>query len=116
MLFLAAALPLLFWDAGPSAAPALRDAHVERIAVPAAQADAWKGVAGISVQPASTDGLIKLAVPLVEYRPDQATASRAPWIQSNGWQLLRRPTGRFYYDAPGQAAGLAAAEAFSYGA
>lgn len=116
MLFLAAALPLLFWDAGPSAAGALRDAHIERIAVPAAQAEAWKGVAGISVQPASTGGLVKLAVPSVEYRPDQATASRAPWIQSNGWQLLRRPTGRFYYDAPGPAAGLAAAEAFAYGA
>lgn len=116
MLLLAAALPLLFWDAGPSTAAALRDAHIERIAVPAAQAEAWRSMAGISVQAASTAGLIKLAAPSVEYRPDQATASRAPWIQSNGWQLLRTPSSRFYYDAPGRAAGLAAAEAFAYGA
>jgi hypothetical protein len=115
MLFVAAALPLLFWDAGPSTAPALRDAHIERIAVPSAQASAWKGVAGISVQPADVDHLRKLVVPSVEYRPDQASASRAPWIQSNGWELVRSHASHFYYDAPGKAAGLAAAEAFSYG-
>ena len=116
MLLVAAALPLLFWDAGPSTAPALRDAHIERIAVPAAQESAWKGVAGIAVQAADIDRLRKLAVPSVEYRPDQASASRAPWIQSNGWEFVRAPGAHFYYDAPGKAAGLAAAEAFSYGA
>jgi hypothetical protein len=47
---------------------------------------------------------------------DQASASRSPWVDSNGWKFLRNPQGHFYYDAPGKPAALAAAEAYSYAA
>jgi hypothetical protein len=113
MLLLAAALPLLFWDGGPSTAPALHQAGIERVAVPAFEAGSWNGMA---VQPVDLKSLAKLTTPAVEYRPNEATASRAPWIDSNGSVLLRRPDGHYYYDAPGPAAALAAAEAYSYGA
>jgi hypothetical protein len=36
-------------------------------------------------------------------------------VIANGWQFLRQPDAQFYYDVPGPAAALAAAEAFSYG-
>ncbi len=116
MLLLAAALPLLFWDAGPSAAGALHDAHIERIAVPAAQAEAWKGVAGMSVQRASSDleGAIKLLVPSANNRVQEASASTAPWVVSNGWRFVRDPKGRFYYEVTGKQSAVAAAEAFAY--
>jgi hypothetical protein len=114
MLFLAAALPVLFWNGGPDTAPALRQAGIERIAVPAAQAAGWG--AGITVEPFDPAKAVKLATPSVEYRPNQATASRSPWLDANGWALLRGPSARYYYDAPGPAAALAAAEVFFYGA
>jgi hypothetical protein len=114
MLLLAAALPMLFWDGGPATAPTLRQAGIERIAVPAAQVAGWG--AGISVEAFDPSKAVKLAAPSVEYRANQATASRSPWLDANGWALIRRPAGRYYYDAPGPAAALAAAEAFSYGA
>jgi hypothetical protein len=114
MLLLAAALPVLFWSGGPETAPALREAGIERIAVPAAQAAGWG--AGLSVEVFDPAKAVKLATPAVEYRPNEATASRSPWLDANGWALLRKPAARYYYDAPGPAAALAAAEAFSYGA
>jgi hypothetical protein len=111
-----AALPVLFWSGAPDTAPALRDAGITHIAVPAAQAESWKGVAGVTVETADPLMSVKLQAPTVEYRADQASASRAPWLDSNGWQFLRQPQGRFYYDVKGAGAALAAAEAFSYGA
>src|ERR1051326_4292249 len=115
MLFWAAALPVLFWSAGPDTAPALRDAGITHIAVPAARAESWKAVAGLTVEIADSKTAVKLLSPGVQYRIDRASASRAPWLDSNGWQFLRQPEGRFYYDVKGAAAALAAAEAFSYG-
>jgi hypothetical protein len=53
--------------------------------------------------------------PRVNYRFDQASASRAPWLDSNGWRFLRQPQGRFYYETTGPQAALAAAEAFAWG-
>jgi hypothetical protein len=65
---------------------------------------------------AEANGAVKLAVPQVQYKINEASASRSPWIDANGWQILRKPAARFYYDVPGKAAALAAAEAFAYGA
>ena len=48
-------------------------------------------------------------------RGNEASATRAPWVDSNGWRYLRQPDGHFYCDAPGASAALAAAEAFAYG-
>jgi len=115
LLALAAVLPTLFWDASQDTAPALQEAGITQIRVPAARLDAWRSVAGISAA-ADLEGAVKLPAPAVNYRMDEASATRAPWLISSGWQFLRKPQARFYYDAPGKAAALAAAEAFCYGA
>ncbi len=59
---------------------------------------------------------VRLPVPKVEYRINEASASRSPWIDANGWQILREPARRYYYDVPAASVALAAAEAFAYGA
>ncbi len=116
MLLLAAAiLPCLFWDAAPDTASALREANIRQIAVPASRAAAWRDTAGIDVEVAGLDGAVKAEPPTVDYRANEATASRSPWLSSNGWQFLRLPHARFVYDAKGEEAALAAAEAFCYG-
>ena len=43
----------------------------------------------------------KLVTPAVNYRYEQASASRVPWLDCNGWRFLRLPQARFYYDAGG---------------
>lgn len=58
----------------------------------------------------------KAVTPRVTMRANVASATRAPWVDSNGWRYLRQPDGHFYCEAPGAAAAaLAAAEAFAYG-
>jgi hypothetical protein len=115
LLLLAAALPALFWDGAIDSAPALRDAGITEIVAPAERLDTWKGVSGISAKSGSLEGATKLLPPTVNYRADAATASRAPWLDSNGWRYIRQnPRGKFYYDVPGKTAALAAAEAFMY--
>jgi hypothetical protein len=116
LLLIAAALPVLFWDAAPDTAPALREAGIHQIAVPASRLEAWKNVPAISAVAVDPQSAVKLLPPKVNYRIDEATASRSPWLDANGWKFLRQPHARFYYDVPGKAAALAAAEAFAYGA
>lgn len=65
---------------------------------------------------AAADGAVKLPAPRVQYRMNQASASRSPWIDANGWRILRAPDKRYVYDVPENAVALAAAEAFAYGA
>jgi hypothetical protein len=69
----------------------------------------------LSAGPADA-GAVKLPVPKVEYRMNEASASRSPWIDANGWQILRAPNRRYYYDVPAASVALAAAEAFMYAA
>lgn len=116
LLLLAAALPALFWDAAPDTAQALRDAGIRRITAPAARMNEWKGVEGIAAGAGDTAQTVKLQAPKVNYLIDQATATRAPWIVSNGYRILRRPRARFYYEAPGAQAAVAAAEAYAWNA
>jgi hypothetical protein len=116
MLLLLAALPTLFWDGAADTAPALRDAGIHQILVPAARLSAWKDATGIVAEAAELEGAVKVMAPLVNYRMDEASATRAPWVVANGWRFIRRPQGRFYYDVTGKQAALAAAEAFCYGA
>jgi hypothetical protein len=61
-------------------------------------------------------GATVLTTPHVEYRMNEAAATRSPWIDANGWVILRKPQARYYYDASGAAAALSAAEAFAYSA
>ncbi|HZS10178.1 MAG TPA: hypothetical protein VFD58_35450 [Blastocatellia bacterium] len=117
LLFLLA-LPLLYWQQGIESAPALKQAGIERLCVPPDQADAWRR-AGFSPVPMSLSELEareKLLTPRLGGRVDVASATRRPWIDSNGWRFVRDPSGKFYYDLPPGRAALAAAEAFAYGA
>jgi hypothetical protein len=70
----------------------------------------------LSTSDADASGAVKLTVPRVQYRMNEAAATRSPWIDSNGWRILRKPDASYYYDVPADSAGLAAAEAFAYGA
>lgn len=58
---------------------------------------------------------VQLKEPKVQYRNNEASATRQPWVDANGWRLARNPSGKFVYHVKGEAAALAAAEAFTYG-
>lgn len=115
MLISVLLLPTLFWDKGPETVSLLHQAQISHISVPVSMADSWKTVAGISVESVDSARLIRVLTPSVVFHADEASATRAPWVNSNGWRFLRQPDGRFYYEAPGTAGSLAAAEAFTYG-
>jgi hypothetical protein len=115
MLLLLAALPTLFWDGAADTAPALRQAGIMQIQVPASRLASWTGVPDLTAQAGDLQGAMKLLAPTVNYRMNEASATNSPWLVHNGWRFLRRPQGAFYYDVSGEAAALAAAEAFSYG-
>ncbi len=57
-----------------------------------------------------------LATPGTTPRPGVASPTRAPWIDANGWRIMRRSGAKYVYDVPAGKAALAAAEAFAYGA
>lgn len=116
LLLLAAALPGLFWEGGTDSAPALREAGISHVYVPPSQVESWKKLPGIAAEAADLQSAVKLLPPAVNYRIDEASASRVPWLDSNGWRFLREPGGHFYYDVAGRQAPLAAAEAFCWSA
>lgn len=58
----------------------------------------------------------KLDAPGVEYRMNQASATRAPWIHSNAWRIRRNPHGQFWAEIPEGRLVLAMAEAHAFGA
>jgi hypothetical protein len=115
-LALAVLLPSLFWDQSPDTATALRDAGITHVSVPQSMAQSWRKVSGISVDVADPQGMRKLPAPSVQFRMNEASATRSPWVDANGWRYLRYAGSKFYCDAPGKAAALAAAEAYTYGA
>jgi hypothetical protein len=113
-----AALPCLYWTQGVESAPALKKAAIERLCVAPDQAEAW-GRAGFTPVPVSdTDLALRetVAAPGIRARADRASATRSPWVFTNGWRFLRDPAGKFVYDLPAGKAALAAAEAYAYGA
>jgi hypothetical protein len=58
----------------------------------------------------------KLLVPRVGGRADVASATRRPWIDSNGWRFVRKPSRKFFCDLSEKGGGqavLAIAEAFA---
>jgi hypothetical protein len=121
LLFLLA-LPLLYWQGGTESAPALRKAGVERLCVPPGMAGAWRK-AGFSVIPISQAELAsreKLLTPGIAARADVASPTRAPWVNANGWRILRDGSrdgiDKYLYDLPAGKVALASAEAFAYGA
>jgi hypothetical protein len=70
-------------------------------------------VTGDSQPPASA---VNLMEPRVQYRPNVASATSSPWVDANGWKIMRSPGRTFIYHVKSEAAGLAAAESFAYGA
>lgn len=118
MSFLLFLLPLLFWQQGVETAPQLKQAGIMIIAVPPETAEAWrKTELKIVVMPRNEiEGRERLLIPGIQRKVNVASPTRTPWVDSNGWRLLRQPTGQFLYDLSAGRAGLAAAEAFVYGA
>lgn len=110
LLLLAAALPGLFLDADPS--PALREAGIDCVSIPASRAEAWKGQCAKTVEP---EKLVKLPSPGVRYRMNEARASSAPWVDLNGARFARGVKGTALINAGEGKAALAAAEAHAFG-
>ena len=115
LLTLALALPGLFWEQGPETAEALKKSEIECIQVAPSKVEAWKR-AGFCATAADLSSYEKLAQPGVEYRPDVASATRAPWVISNAWRLVRAGAKAVYYPAGKGHADFCAAEAFAYSA
>jgi hypothetical protein len=116
LLFAALLLPTLFWDQPPNTADLLRNANIRSIAVPPSNEIAWKQVSGFTVETVDPSQTAKLPKPGVRFRVHEASATSAPWVDSDAWRILRQPSASFFYEAPGESAAIAAAEAFTYGA
>ena len=111
VFLLAAALPGLFVDTDPS--PAIRESGIDCVSIPAARAEAWKGQCANVVD---ASALNKLPAPGVRYRMNEARASSAPWVDSNGARYARGINGKAIIAAADGKAALAAAEAHAFGA
>ena len=117
MLF-AAILPVLFWDRGTDTISVLQEAGIRCIAVPPDAAEEWKST-GFCFRPMPLQEVEKLPVPGVRMRTrgaGTASATVAPWVDSNGWRFQFRPTAKFLYEVPPGRALLAAAEGFAFDA
>jgi hypothetical protein len=111
---LAALLPALHWDQGPSTANAVKEAGVKRLYVPTDQVAAWKNQ-GFEAEAFDAAKFVKVPAPGVEYKLDVAAATSLPWVNANGWRFARDGSHAYYYIAPWRKAALAAAEAFANG-
>jgi hypothetical protein len=118
VLLVLATLPSLYWAQPVQTAPAVRQAGIERLCVPAEAAAAWRA-AGLVVVPLGEKDRSErktLSAPGLRSRAEVASASGRPWVFANGWRFLRKPDGRYWGDVPAGKAALAAAEGFAYGA
>ena len=108
-LLLAAMLPVLFWDRGTDSISVLQEARIPCIAVPSTTVAEWNST-GFCVRPVQVEELEKLPVPGVRMRTrgaGTASATVAPWVDSNGWRFQYRPDGKFLYQVPAGRALLA---------
>jgi hypothetical protein len=117
-VLLLAALPCLYWTQGAGSAAVLDEAGIHRVCVPPDQAEAWgkAGFVAVALSEAELSLREALPVPGIRARADRASPTRTPWIDANGWRVLRNPGGQYAYDLPAGKAALAAAEAYVYGA
>jgi hypothetical protein len=99
-LLLLAVLPGLFWTGGPDTAAALHKA----------------GLRPVAINEQALRSRVKLSPPGIDRKIQVASATTAPWVDANGWQIRRTPGREFYYDLPAGKAALAAAEAYTYDA
>lgn len=111
---LAALLPALHWDQGPTTANAVKEAGVKRLYVPADQVAAWNKQ-GFDARAFDAAKFVKVPAPGVEYKMDEAAATSLPWVDANGWRFARGGNHAYYFSVPWRKATLAAAEAFANG-
>ena len=118
LLLLLLSLPLLYWQQGLETAPQLKQVGIEQIAVPPEKADEWRnaGFKVIAIPKHEVEGRERLLIPGIQRRANVASPTRVPWVDANGWKLLRTPAGQFLYDLAADRAALAAAESFVYNA
>lgn len=118
LFFFLLSLPLLYWPHGTDTAPQLKQAGIEQIAVAPETADAWRnaGFKVIVMGKGELAGRERLLTPQIQQRINVASPTRVPWVDANGWRLLRKPSGQYLYDLTANRAALAAAEAFVYNA
>ena len=114
VFLLAAFLPALDWDQGPSTAKAVKEAGVQRLHVPADQLSEWKNQ-GFDAEAFDAAKFVKIPAPGVEYKMNEAAATSLPWVDANGWRFARNAKHAYYYDVPWRKAALAAAEAYANG-
>jgi hypothetical protein len=74
-----------------------------------------RGLAAAAPNDADAAGFHTVPSPGVQYRPNTAQATSAPWVDSNGWRFQRGVRKASYRTLSAGAASLAAAEAFTYG-
>ncbi|MEO7789108.1 MAG: hypothetical protein ABIX28_05970 [Vicinamibacterales bacterium] len=117
LLALLAAGPCVYWTQGVDSKPALDAVGVAQICVAPEQVAAWTatGINATPVEAADLTARQALPVPGTAPRAGLASPTRAPWIVSNGWRMLRRPGGKYSYTVPAGRGALAAAEAAAYG-
>jgi hypothetical protein len=109
-------LPVLMWDKGPETADQLRRAQITEICAPAPAAAQWKNLTGITVEVTDPARMVKIQQPTLAFDNHVASATHAPWVKLNGWRFLREPKAQYLYEAKGEGAALAAAEAYAFGA
>ncbi|HMV51607.1 MAG TPA: hypothetical protein PKD31_27950, partial [Blastocatellia bacterium] len=82
-------LPLIYWTQGIETAAALKQAGIESFAAPPESVADWRK-AGFTVSALSSQELSqreKVLIPRLAGRADVASATRRPWIDSNGWRF-----------------------------
>ena len=114
-LLLAFGIPNLFWEPGPETAAALEQAGIECPYVRPEKMASWK-TAGKCVMGADPAIPEKVRVPGIQNRMNVASASRSPWIDSNGWRFQRLGRRIIVYELPKGKAELGLAEAAMYNA
>jgi hypothetical protein len=118
LLALAISLPCLYWTQGIESRAMLEAAGIKRICVPPDRADAWRaaGFSATAVADADVASREPLPPPGITARPAVASPTRSPWMVTNGWRVMRRPTAKYAYSVAAGKGAIAAAEAFAYGA
>jgi hypothetical protein len=110
-----ASQPCLYWPhAAADTAADVKAAGIQRLCVPPDRAAEWK-TAGFDAVPAQFGARARARVPGITSKPQLLSATRTPWVDSNGWRFIRDPAGAYAYELPAGKAPLAAAEAFAYG-
>ena len=111
------AAPCVYWTEGVESRSKLEAAGITHICVEPAAVDAWRkaGLTATPITDAERKSREALVVPGIGQRAGLASPTRAPWLNANGWRVMRKPDAKYVYNLPVGKAAIAAAEAFAYG-